>query len=88
MSGKPTDEQILALVRYRPHVMTYVIRNMLSHTPWGDEPKHPAFKNLDTAFVRRRLLALEKAGEVERVPSSYAVQLCWKATARAPQVPA
>ena len=86
MSGtKPTDEQIMAVVRSRPRVMTYVVRNMLASRPWGDEPRHPVFENLDTSFIRRRLLVLEKAGRVERVSSGYATQLCWKVTGNAEQ---
>jgi hypothetical protein len=77
---RPTDEQIMAVVRHRPDVMTYVVRNVLASRPWGSEPHHPVFKNLDTSFVRRRLMALEKAGKVERVSTAYAVQICWRAT--------
>lgn len=64
---KPTDEEILAAVASGYQMMTYVIRNTLA---W----KH---NGLETAWVRRRLMALEKTGMVKRAPTSYAVQICW-----------
>jgi len=78
--AKPTDEQIMEVVRQRPRIMTYVVRNVLASRPAAHEARRPTYKNLDTPFVRRRLFALEKAGQVERVSSSYAVQICWRAT--------
>jgi len=78
--AKPTNEQIMEVVRQRPRIMTYVVRNILASHPAGHEARRPAYKNLGTPFIRRRLFALERAGRVERVSSSYAVQICWKAT--------
>jgi hypothetical protein len=68
---KPTDDQILAALHSGGQCMTYVVANRISMA-WKSRP-------FDTAFILRRLKALEKAGKVERVPSSYAVQICWRA---------
>lgn len=65
---KPSDDQILAAL-HGGEYMTYVLANRLRRNFWP----------LQTAFVLRRLKALEKAGKVERAPSSYAVQICWRA---------
>lgn len=67
--NRPTDDDIIAAVANRGGrtMPTYVIRNVLSS-------KH---KNLETALVLRQLKRLEKEGKVERVPSNYAVMLCW-----------
>jgi Fe2+ or Zn2+ uptake regulation protein len=65
----PTDEQILAALRECGHGMTYVVTNRLRRN----------FHPLKTAFVLRRLKALETAGKVKRVPTDYAVQICWVA---------
>lgn len=69
MSDKPTDGEILSEVRKwgGSGAMTYVIHNVLSRK----------YKAATTAFIRRRLTAMEKAGAVERIPSCYAVQICW-----------
>ena len=48
--------------------MTYVIRNGLSMA---------GHKGLKTNWVRRQLERLERAGQVKRVPSVYARQICW-----------
>lgn len=71
---KPTDDQILTALREGGRCMTYVVANRLSMR------KHRGF---DTAFVLRRLKAMEKVGKVERVASPYAVQICWRAVAEA-----
>lgn len=70
MNEKPTDEQILAAVGIgcRP---TYVVRNWLASRSFG-------FKALKTPWVLRQLKRLEKAGKVRRIPSSYAVMICWE----------
>lgn len=67
---KPSDEEILASVRGHSHSMTYVIASRISMTK-----KQPVY----TAFILRRMKAMEKAGLVKRVPSSYLVQICWSA---------
>lgn len=69
MSGTPTDDEILSAVRKwgGSGAMTYVIHNILSRK----------YRMVSTAFIRRRLIAMEKAGLVERVPTSYAVQIRW-----------
>lgn len=68
---KPTDREILAALQSGGQCMTYVVANRISMA-WKSRP-------FDTAFILRRLKALEKAKKVERVPSSYAVQICWRA---------
>lgn len=65
---KPTDSEILESMTGRGGMMTYVVKNLLAR-------KHP---DLQTAFIRRRLCALEKEGKVIRVDSPYEVQICWK----------
>lgn len=70
--SKPTDEQILTALRSGGQCMTYVVANRIS-MKWKT-------RGFDTAFVLRRLKAMEKEGKVKRVPSSYAVQICWVAT--------
>ena len=66
---KPTDAEIKAqIVSWGQTQMTYVIRNGLSMA---------GHKGLKTAWVRRQLERLERAGEVKRVPSVYARQICW-----------
>jgi hypothetical protein len=83
--AKPSDAEILSLIRATTAgLMTYVVRNMLEMAPrpeWGAIHKR-GYRKLDIAFVRRRLMAMEKAGKVRRVPSSYATQICWSAVSR------
>lgn len=74
--SKPTDDQVLAALRDGGQCMTYVVANRISMR-WKS-------RGFDTAFVLRRLKALEKAGKVERVPSPYAVQICWRAVDEKP----
>lgn len=69
MSGEPTDEEILNAIKQRGSTMTYVLRNMF----WGAYRK-------ETPWYLRRLKKLEREGKVERVPTSYAVMICWRAT--------
>lgn len=64
--SKPTDAEILATLK-GDQIMTYVVANKLRRK------YHP----LKTDFVLRRLKALEAAGKVRRVPTVYAVQICW-----------
>ena len=67
----PTDEQIIEQIDvWGPDAVTYVIANRLR------SKRFP----VRTAWVLRQLKRLEKAGKVERVPSIYAVQLCWRPT--------
>lgn len=66
---KPTDAEIKAQIMYwGSQQMTYVIRNGLSMA---------GYKGLKTDWVRRQLERLERAGQVKRVPSVYARQICW-----------
>ena len=66
---KPTDAEIKAQIMYwGSQQMTYVIRNGLSMD---------GHKGLKTDWVRRQLERMERAGEVKRVPSVYARQICW-----------
>lgn len=65
------DELILqALAKYSGGRATYVVRNIL-------DMDH-GFKNLKTASVLSRLKRMEREGKVERVPSIYAIMICWK----------
>jgi len=66
---KRTDAEIKAQIMYwGSQQMTYVIRNGLSMA---------GHKGLKTNWVRRQLERLERAGQVKRVPSVYARQICW-----------
>ena len=70
--SSPSDEEILTeLKRWGCGTMTYVVRNGLCSK----------YKGLKTSFVLRRMKALEAAGKVNRVPSPYKVQICWKLVA-------
>lgn len=64
-----SQEQVLEAVweHGRSGKMTYVLRNILAE----------GRPNLPTPPILRALRRLEKAGKVERVRTSYAVQLCW-----------
>lgn len=65
-----TDELILRAMHARPRgIMTYVIRNILS--------LEHGLTEVTTSAVLRRLKGMERNGQVARVASSYAVQLCW-----------
>lgn len=67
--SKPTDTEIKAQIQSWGHTqMTYVIRNGLAMA---------GHKGLKTDWVRRQLVRMEKAGQVKRVPSVYARQICW-----------
>ena len=68
---KPSDDEVVAAVAKRGRGVTYVIRNILIM----DKKLDP---QIGTPYVLRRLKALEKAGRVERAPTSYAVQICWQ----------
>ncbi len=66
---KQTDAEIKAQIMYwGSQQMTYVIRNGLSMD---------GHNGLKTDWVRRQLERLERAGQVKRVPSVYARQICW-----------
>jgi len=67
---RPTDAEILACVRAHSRSVTAVIASRLMKPEQG-----PVY----TAFILRRMKAMEKAGLVKRVKSSYAVQICWSA---------
>lgn len=67
-----TDREILGAMRDRSGVMTYVVANRIRMAH-----KHHNGA-LDTARVLRRLKVLEKRDIVERVPSVYARQICWR----------
>jgi hypothetical protein len=65
------DAAIIAAMQSRPAgIMTYVVRNILS--------MEHGYGPICTSTVLRRLKRMEQAGEVERVPSSYSVMLCWR----------
>ena len=65
---KPNDGEILAVLAQRKGTMTYPLANII---------RFDKRKPVETAFVLRRLKAMEIAGKVERVRSTYARQLCW-----------
>lgn len=68
------DAAILAYLRserWRCGQVTYVIRNAL---------QMDKVANLKTYQVCYRLAKMEAAGKVERVPSNYAVMICWRVT--------
>lgn len=66
---KPTDEEIVQVLRDHGNCMTYVVTHWLQDT----------YRGIKTAYVLRRLKKLEGEGKVRRVKSSYAVQICWEA---------
>ncbi len=72
--SNPTDDEILAAMTKwgSSNSMTYVIANIL---------RSEGFRELKTAFVLRRLKKLEVVGQVKRVKSVYAKQLCWTKSA-------
>ncbi|PUA41378.1 hypothetical protein C5U62_32150 [Pseudomonas protegens] len=66
---KPTDAEIKAqILRWGSQEVTYVIRKGLATD---------GHKGLKTDWVRRQLERLERSGQVKRVPSIYARQICW-----------
>ncbi|UQQ24118.1 hypothetical protein [Citrobacter freundii] len=67
--SKPTDEEIIQVLRDHGNCMTYVVTHWL----------RDKYKVTKTAYVLRRLKKLEALGAVKRVKSSYAVQICWEA---------
>lgn len=67
LSTKPTDQDILDTIARGDRMMTYAIRNVLGRK----------YAGLKTDWVRRRLMALEKAGKVKRVPTAFVSQICW-----------
>ncbi|MGP2884827.1 hypothetical protein [Serratia marcescens] len=69
-NSNPTDEEILeAMTKWgSSNSMTYFITNIL---------RREGFRELKTTFVLRRLKKLEALGQVKRVKSVYATQLCW-----------
>lgn len=68
MSGLPDDAAILsAVTAFGSRAMTYVVANHLRSLRF----------NVRTDWVLRRLKRLEIEGKVVRVPSPYAVQICW-----------
>lgn len=61
---KPTDGQIIeAIRRWGGEAVTSVVAALL---------------RVETSWVRRQLQRMEREGIVERVPSAYAVQICWR----------
>lgn len=65
----PNDDEIMAVVRERPNLPTYVIKNHL----------RSQFRGLATSFVLRRLNALEVAAKVRRTGTS-SNSITWKIT--------
>jgi hypothetical protein len=71
MSDK-LDNDIIDVLSARHTAMTYVVANWL-------RSGHREYRfSLKTSQVLRRLKALERSGKVQRVPSVYVVQLCWR----------
>lgn len=67
MSTKPTDEEILEILKGRHALATYVVTNWL----------RSKYKGIETPAVLRQLKRMEAAAKVKRVPTSYARQLSW-----------
>ncbi|HGW5506440.1 TPA: hypothetical protein ACNH1V_000456 [Citrobacter koseri] len=67
-----TDEEIIEVLEGHGRCMTYFVANILRRV----------YFPLDTAYVLRRLKKLEAAGKVQRVKSSYVVQICWSTPER------
>lgn len=64
MRVKPTDGQIIeAIRRWGGEAVTSVVAVLL---------------RVEVSWVRRQLQRMEREGIVERVPSAYAVQICWR----------
>ncbi len=71
MGEKPTDDQIIASMnRFGGSGVTYAIAN-------GLRMFEPCF-NIRTDWLLRQLKRMERQGRVERAPTSYSVQICWK----------
>jgi DNA-binding HxlR family transcriptional regulator len=70
VSTKPTDTEIIGALASRQGCIapTYYVKNLM-------RSQHPG---LTTAWVLRRLKALEKAGLVKRAQTTYATMLCWE----------
>ncbi|WP_233459286.1 hypothetical protein [Citrobacter sedlakii] len=66
---KPTDEEIVQVLRDHGNCMTYVVTHWLQDN----------YRGIKTAYVLRRLKKLEGEGKVRRVKSSYVVQICLEA---------
>ncbi len=71
MRTLPSDPEIYAVLNsMRGSIMpTYVVKNHLR--------RH--YKDVDTAWVLRRLKSMEKCGAVRRVDTNYVTMLCWAA---------
>lgn len=76
--SKPTDAEIVDVLARRGASMTYVVRNWLGYK----------YHATETPFVLRRLKALEKAGQVKRVPTTYATQIRWEIVTQPSKEPA
>ena len=74
MAARLTDEAVQAILnvlrRHGP-AATYVVKNRLNSLP--------AFERQSTQQILRQLKSLERVGLVERVSTSYAVMISWKA---------
>lgn len=69
-------DEILKALAVRPSgVMTYVVGNVLRRERGMD---------VTTTAIRCELLRMEAAGLVERAPSNYARQICWRKAKPAP----
>ena len=71
MDAEKLERAIMSVLSDGTSRMTYVIRNVVARRGSGRT-------GLKTPHVLRALKRLEKEEKVERVPSIYAVQLCWK----------
>ena len=67
--SKPSDRLILDQIEaWGNDAMTYVIANRLRAQRYA----------VPTDWVRRQLQRLERLGEVERAPTGYQTQICWR----------
>lgn len=71
---KPSDDEILAVLKRSGSSVTYVVANWL-HS--GAPKVTNAYPGIKTAYVRRRLERLQREGKVVRAPTAYAVMHCW-----------
>ncbi|MCY1305732.1 hypothetical protein D9M70_555560 [compost metagenome] len=63
---KPTDAEILDTMTASGKITAVIAAGAFGYGP-----------PIDTAYVRRRLMAMEKTGQVKRVRGVYARQITW-----------
>ncbi|MCY1453705.1 hypothetical protein D9M71_707150 [compost metagenome] len=71
--SNPTDAEILAATSKSGKITAVIAASAFSYG-----------RPIDTAYVRRRLMAMEKTGQVKRVRGVYARQITWARTEQEP----